>query len=55
MKDAKYCAQSSSSKERYIRKLKKNQRYYVQVAYTEMEDEEWGDVWVGKRSVVIKI
>ena len=55
MKDAKYCARSSSSKERYIRKLKKNQRYYVQVAYTEMEDEEWGDVWVGKRSVVIKI
>ncbi len=39
-----------------IHKLKKNKRYYFEIAYTEIEedDDDYESVWVGKRSIVIK-
>nr|MBP3599335.1 leucine-rich repeat domain-containing protein [Eubacterium sp.] len=44
----------TNAKKKKICNLKRNKRYYVQVAYVEPEDDEWGTAWVGKRSVVIK-
>lgn len=40
-----------------ICKLKKNQRYYFEVAYAGKngdDDDDYESVWVGKRSIVIK-
>ena len=36
--------------------MKKNQRYYSEVAYAEKDDDDddYESVWVGKRSIVIK-
>lgn len=46
----------SSGESKVIRKLKKNQRYYFEIAYTEIDadDTDYESIWVGKRSVVIK-
>lgn len=54
MKNAKYVRLMGSPK--VIHKLKKNQRYYFEIAYTEMEadDDDYKSIWVGKRSVVIR-
>ncbi len=63
--DVRYSKHKDMSKEKYervsdepivIRKLKKNQRYYFEIAYTEMDadDDDHQSIWVGKRSVVIK-
>lgn len=47
---------ASSGTPKVIRKLKKNQRYYFEIAYTEIDadDDDYESVWVGKRSVVVK-
>ncbi len=56
MKNAKYV--TTRGNKGFIRNLRKNKRYYVEVCYIEPEMEadegEFSDVWVGKRSVVIK-
>ena len=56
MKNAKYVIPRGSKV--FIRNLRKDKRYYVEVCYIEPEMEtdegEFSDVWVGKRSVGIK-
>ncbi len=54
MANAKYFRIMDASK--VIHKLKKNQRYYFEIAYTESEedDDDYESIWVGKRSIVIK-
>lgn len=54
MSDEKYVWVSDAPK--VIRKLKKRQRYYFEIAYTEIDadDDDYDFIWVGKRSVVIK-
>lgn len=54
MANAKYLRITDTFK--VICKLKKNQRYYFEVAYAEKDDDDddYESVWVGKRSIVIK-
>lgn len=56
MKNAKYYTPGATKG--FIRNLKKNKRYYVEICYTEpdmeVDEGEYSDVWVGKRSVVIR-
>lgn len=54
MANAKYLRITDTFK--IICKLKKNQRYYFEVAYAEKDDDDddYESVWVGKRSIVIK-
>lgn len=54
MTNAKYFRIKDTPK--VIHNLKKNQRYYFEIAYTEMEydDEDYESIWVGKRNIVIK-
>lgn len=56
MSDEKYVRVRVSDVSKVIRKLKKNQRYYFEIAYTEIDadDDDDESIWVGKRSVVIK-
>ncbi len=56
MKNAKYYTPRATKG--FIRNLKKNKRYYVEICYTEpdmeVDEGEYSDVWVGKRSVLIR-
>ena len=54
MTNAKYIRIKDTPK--VIHNLIKNQRYYFEIAYTEMEydDEDYESIWVGKRNIVIR-
>ncbi len=54
MSDARICSSPSDSRKKVITNLKKNKRYYIEVSYVDLEDEEWKYTWVGKQSIKIK-